>query len=79
MPAVNQKPRTRAATGVETTPFRPGNDAARTKNKAGDPLPKAPDGGDANAAHEAEFAFQIALANKVLDKHRNLLHMLADR
>ena len=79
MPALKQKPRTRAATGGETTTFRPRNDAVRTKNKAGDPLPKAPDGGDADAAHEAELALQIALANKVLHKHRNLLRMLADR
>ena len=79
MPAVKQKPRTRVATGVETAPFRPGNDAARAKNKAGDPLPKAPDGGNADAAHEAELALQIALAEKVLRKDRKLLRMLADR
>lgn len=79
MPAVKQKPRARPATGVETAPFRPRNDAAHTKSKASDPLPKAPDGGDADAAHEAELALQIALANKVLRKDRKLLRMLADR
>lgn len=78
MPAVKQKPRARAATGVETAP-RPRNDSAHTKNKASDPLPKAPDGGDADSAHEAELALQIALAEKVLRKDRKLLRMLADR
>ena len=77
MPAVKNNPR--AATGGETTPYRPRNDAAHMKNKAGDPLPYAPDGGDANAAHEAELALQIALAEKVLRKNRKLLRMLADR
>lgn len=79
MPAVKQKPSSRDATGGGTTPFRPGSDAMRAKNKAGDPFPKAPDGGDANAAHEAELALQIALAKEVLHKHRKLLRMLADR
>ena len=79
MPAVKQKPRARTATGGEATPFLPRNDAARTKNEAGDPFPKSRDGVDANAAHEAELALQIALANKVLRNNRKLLRMLADR
>lgn len=79
MPAVGKNPRARAATGGETIPFRPKNDDARRKNKAGEPFPKDPDGGDPNAVHEAEFALQIALANKVLHKHCNLLRMLANR
>ena len=56
MPAVKQKPSARATTGGGTAPFRPGSDAMNKKNKAGDPLPKDPDGGNANAAHEAELA-----------------------
>ena len=77
MPAAKNNPC--AATGGKTTPYRPRNDTAHMKNKAGDPLPNALDGGDANAAHEAELALQIALAEKVLRKDRKLLRMLADR
>ena len=76
MPAVKQK---HATTGCGTAPFRLGSDAMSTKSKAGGPFPEVPDGGDANAAHEAELALQMSLAKEVLHKHRKLLSMLADR
>ena len=46
---------------------------------ANDPFPKAPKGGDENAAYEAELARQIALAKEIMQEDHELLRMLADR